>query len=301
MDSSRLQQLQPIKLKTSQLVSLIYHDLFDYPLTQEELDLWKPGKDLRFTNKDLRIKTKENFYFVDGRQKIVGLREERKKIFNEKMLIAKRAAQVLAKIPSIQMIGVTGSLAMGNASKESDVDFLIITNRNSLWISRALAFLILKINSIKVRRANVDDESDKICMNMWMDELDLRFEVENIFNAHEIIQIIPIADKKACHLKLLEENRWARNFWPKAYDFGLGREPLLRTRRNFWRHLVSFWYFTVCLNAIFRFLEPVAYLIQKLYMRGKVTREVITPTRAFFHPKDWSGEVIKKLEDKGVY
>ena len=43
------------------------------------------------------------------------------------------------------------------------------------------------------------------------------------------------------------------------------------------------------------FLEKTAFKLQYLHMKNKITREVITPTRALFHPKDWGKIIMKKL------
>jgi len=46
---------------------------------------------------------------------------------------------------------------------------------------------------------------------------------------------------------------------------------------------------------IIKTLNLIAYWLQKHYMRGKITREIVELERAIFHPVDWSLKVTKKL------
>lgn len=46
---------------------------------------------------------------------------------------------------------------------------------------------------------------------------------------------------------------------------------------------------------ILKFLNKLAFWLQKRHMAGKITREVVTEGKAIFHPVDWSLKVTKKL------
>ena len=49
------------------------------------------------------------------------------------------------------------------------------------------------------------------------------------------------------------------------------------------------------LDSIFLLVEKNCYWIQKKYMEKKITREIITKTRALFHPQDWGKVVMSRL------
>jgi len=259
----------------SKLFSVFYHDIFDFPLTKKEISKWRMRNIENFKNKKKKVIFKNGFYFLEGREGIIEKRQTNKMHSQQKIKIAKSAAELLKKIPTIQMVALTGSLAMDNAKQPSDIDLMIITRRGSLWTTRLITYLLLAINNYKLRRAGDKNEKDMLCLNMWLDEEDLLIQKRNHFNAHEIVQILPLVSKERTYERFIWKNRWVLDYWPNAIQpKKIGNN--LKTNK-----------------LIF---EPLAYLVQYLYMRGKITKETISPTRAFFHPFDWSFLVSSKIK-----
>lgn len=276
---------QKISVDELSLATLGYHDLFDYPLTREELFKWRIGKDNRVkTDKWRLVMQKNGFFFLDGKSGLITKRLMREKISKRKLFLAQRAAKVLAAIPSIEMVGITGSLAMMNAMPESDIDLMIITKRGSLWTTRVMAFLKLRRAGIPVRRARVSDEKDKLCMNIWLDEGALAWEKRNLYTAHEIAQIIPLVNKNQMHERFISENGWTKDYWPNAAQT---KKYILKskTKKN---ESIS--------NKAIRAVEPFARAVQLRHMKGKITNETISSTRALFHPVDWGKEIASRLD-----
>ena len=89
-------------------LTVAYADIFDYPLTGTEVRRW-----MIFGTK--KINKNKKYFFLKGRERIVKIREERAIYQAEKWQIARKAAQLLSKIPTVQLVGVTGGLAMNNA------------------------------------------------------------------------------------------------------------------------------------------------------------------------------------------
>jgi predicted nucleotidyltransferase len=269
--------------------SLVYHDIFDYPLTLAELVRWLPGKKVKACNLgNLLFKHKSGHFYLDGREGIVLRRLMRQRSSKKKIKIAKKAARVLAFIPTIKGVGITGALAMKNADETADIDLIIITTQGTLWISRFLSMVLLVLFGFSIRRFGQRDEKDKLCLNIWLDETDLLWEKRNIYTAHEIAQIIPLVNKNCIFEKFFKENKWIKNFWPNAVR--------LRDTRNVARDTKSdsAWY----LGIFILIFEPLARKLQFWYMRKKITREVVTKTRALFHPIDWSKYIMNKIEGK---
>ena len=262
-----------LRSQRNKAASVIYHDIFDYPLTKEELEKWQIAKG-KFKKKGSKIVSKNGFYFLLGKEKIIKKRLSNQKFSKKKIQIARDAAEVLVKIPTIKMVSLTGSLAMSNASEDSDIDLMLITSSGSLWTTRLIAYLLLSLSGFTLRRAGDKDEKDKLCLNMWLDENDILFKKRNLFNAHEIAQIVPLVNKEKTYQRFIWENRWITNYWPKAV---LIQNTKQETKKS---------------GLIF---EPLAYWLQKTYMKKKITRETITPTRALFHPIDWSARLENRL------
>jgi len=269
-------QLHQDNLNTPEKLSNVYHDIFDYPLRASDLKKWqvvnphitlKGGKSVKINNKD----------FIK--------RENRKKISEKKLLIANKASSLLSKIPTVQFVGITGSLAMMNSRVGSDVDLLIITKTNTLWLTRSIVYLLLVLFGFAIRKPGDREEADRLCINMWLDGSDLIFKktnshLRNLFIAHEILQIKPLINKNKTHEKLLSENKWVYEYWKGEY------KKTESTKLNN--------------NLFVKPVNLIAYYFQKAYMKRKLTREVVTPIRAFFHPVDWSKKVEKELIKRGV-
>lgn len=266
-------------LETSEKLSVYYHDFFDYPLTFSDLIKWDVSKTFASKNDQFSISYQNNFYFLKGREGLIYKRVLRERVSAKKMEIAKKASNILGFIPSIKMIAVTGSLAMGNAGDESDIDLFIITGKNLLWTTRIFAYLFICLFGIQ-RRSPMDKvQKDKLCLNMWLDESDLAWlSSRNIYTAHEIAQVIPLINKANTYEKFLSKNKWILKYWPNSVRIS-NQESGIRNK-----------------NSTSMLLEKICYWLQYKHMKSKITREVITPTRAIFHPKDLSKVVLSHLD-----
>lgn len=262
-------------------LSVYYHNLFDYPLSIRDLVRWKANDKLNFSQKDTIIQ-RSGYYYTEGKDGLIFKRLLRKRVSNKKLLIAKKAANYLRFIPSIRMVAITGSLAMENSSPESDIDFLIITKKGSLWLTRILVYGILKLANIGVRKAADKHEEDRLCLNMWMDESDLVWpkQQRNLYSAHEIAQIKPLVDKMNTYDIFLQKNKWILDFWPNAVSISK-KSVFSPIKSKEW--------------SVLKLAESIAFRFQVKYMRGKITREVVSKTRGIFHPQDWSKIVLKNL------
>lgn len=200
-------------MKKAILRTLVYADIFDYPLKKEEIQKWLiGGGDLKSQNSKL-IQEKNGFYFLRGRENLVELRKKRERWSRKKIKIAEKIAGILRKIPWVKMIGVTGALAMKNSDKEDDVDLLIITSKNRLWLTRGLIVTFLRFFGLYPRPGKI---KDKICPNMLLDENHLAVpkNEQDLFSSHEVCQMRPLWDKDETYQKFLKENQWARKFLP---------------------------------------------------------------------------------------
>ncbi len=255
------------------LATIMYHDIFAYPLTQSELIKWEMG-DIKLKDQAANLKFKNGFYFLEGKDGLMFKRIMSERVSQKKIKLANHAAKILSKIPTIKLVALTGSLAMQNANENSDIDLMIVTSKNTLWLSRLTAYFLLKLTNSELRVPKDNNEKDKLCLNMWLDETDLFIEKHNVYTAHEIAQIVPLVNKYKTYENLMESNSWIKKYWPNAVKIQKVQVKELKK-----------------INGLLSFLENIAFKFQYNFMKKKITREVVTPTRAFFHPYDW-GEFI---------
>jgi len=48
-------------------------------------------------------------------------------------------------IPGLRMVGIGNSVSMNSASKNSDIDLFIVTDKNRMWLVRILVTLIFQV------------------------------------------------------------------------------------------------------------------------------------------------------------
>lgn len=271
------------QLTDSEKISVYYHNIFEFPLSDFELIKWTAGNIDNIIKKDIEIIYKNGAYFLDGSEALIYKKKLRQRISEKKMFIARAAANRLASIPWIKLVGLTGSLAMNNSTHTSDIDFLIITTHKRLWTTRILAFALLRLSGYVIRRSGDQNEKDKLCLNMWMDENDLVWRNRrNLYTAHEIAQVVPLINKNKTYENFMSKNRWIKKYWPNSVK--------IKNRNISAQSINGF-----ALGTLFSLVERVFYRIQLKYMKTKITREIITPTRAVFHPYDWGEYILAKL------
>jgi hypothetical protein len=260
--------------------TLSYFDIFDYPLTFSEIKKYLcceidcSDDELLETIQSISVVQESNgyFYFL-GRNAISDKRVEKRDISLEKMSKARIVARILSLIPTIQYIGVSGSLSMHNASFSDDIDLFFITKHNTLWLTRFFVNAVLFALKQK-RTRGVHSYRDKICPNMFLDEEKLTFtdKRKTLYTAHEIVQLKTLFDRADLYSRLISKNKWVDIFFP---NFIFPKA----SRRNYSK-------MSKIMESIFLPFEKISFYLQKIYMKKHRTIETVTKGRALFHPVD---------------
>jgi hypothetical protein len=274
-------------LESSILKTLVYSDRFNYPLKKDEIWKWLVEKSTKEKVMDALERLvvakaigKENeYFFLPGKAETVNLRLKREKISRKKLLIVQRSVKKLKAIPFIKFIGLTGALSMNNADENDDIDLLIITAKDTLWLIRILIWLICPICQIRRRKPKDQEVKDKICFNLFLDEAELEIKEKNLFIAHEICQVKPLLNKDNTYEKFLFTNSWVDKYLPNIAP-------------------VTVCWLPVTSNCLLSFLNKIAFRLQYLYMKPKITNEKISLHQAFFHPKNLSATILRGLDKK---
>ncbi len=197
------------------LYTLVYADLFDYPLRSEEIHRYLTGYAAPLTvveehlhqNGRLgeQLGSAAPFWFLAGRESLVGLRRQREAFSLVLWQEAERYGRLIAAVPFVRMVSVTGSLAMNNVSSpHDDIDLLIVAAENRVWLARGLTILIVHL----ARNFGVE-----LCPNYVIAEHRLELGEPSLYAAHEMAQIIPISGLDL-YLRLLERNAWSVSYLP---------------------------------------------------------------------------------------
>lgn len=78
------------------------------------------------------------------------------------------AAWVLARIPYVSCVILTGSYAVGRVSRESDIDFLLVVNSGRIFTARFFAVIAMQLLGIKRSRDESKNHAGKVCLNYYL-------------------------------------------------------------------------------------------------------------------------------------
>lgn len=280
--------------KEAILKSLSYFAIFQYPLTKKELWhylLWEKKSPIQFSlfnrslflleKNKLVLKKEALFYQLPSKINWAKKRKIKEKIASKKLALAKKTTRILSFIPTIKMIGLSGSLSLGIGEIQDDIDLFIICQKNTLWFSRLIINLLLIFLGLK-RTPKSQKTKDKICPNMFMEEdkLTLPKNEQDLYSAHELAFIKPLFQKEDLYQRLIKANSWAKFYLPNAF---------LIFPNN---------YKTPKSNLLICFLNQILYKLQFNYMKSKITNEVITKHYVRFHPKDARYWILSKYNQQ---
>lgn len=269
--------------------TIAYADIFDFSLTQKEASYWMIGKSSAQAMPSGRYQHKrigrEVFVTLKGRQRLIDETLARRIVAKDKLERAKRIASWYWWIPSVQLVGVTGGLAMENAKPQDDIDLFFVTSAGSIWITRLLVTLVTQFCGVR-RLPDSAQVADSICLNMFMAEstLTLSRAEQDLFAAHEVLQMKPLWQRQHVYYKFLSANRWVGAYLPTALKDKLHNAKKGTTKPSGSRLLCS----------ALRIFESVARVTQLWYMEKRRTTEVIEKGVLRFHPKDARLWVKKK-------
>jgi len=303
------------KLRLGIYQTLAYSKIFNFPLKLKEVIYWLVGikeKSLLRVEKCLNSSKYVNNYLgyyslgltVDKTSKLkhlVETRIAREHHSHQKFLIARQTAKWLRLIPAIEMVAITGTLAVNQAKENDDIDMMIVTAPGVLWTTRLFYLAILQILGVRRKPLpitksinNIKMVKNKICPNLLLDRnhCQLPKKQQDIYYAHEILQVRLLWDRHKTYTKFINENAWIAKILPNAWDAKLKEIKLLKTEFQIdWPELIIR---VIC--CLLRLAEPITRSFQLWYMSSKRTRETVTPYMAQFYPIDYHLIVMKEYE-----
>ncbi|HTP08490.1 MAG TPA: hypothetical protein VMP08_09580 [Anaerolineae bacterium] len=208
--------IEPDALERAILHTLLYSDLFDYPLTPAEAAHYLIGQSgtpdevcaclARSNWLADRVIRLNGYLALRGREALIARRLDRATASDELWRRARRFVRVLRVFPFVRMIAITGSLAMKNSAAHDDIDVLIVTAPDRVWLTRALAIVLVYAGKLC---------GDILCPNYVISERVLTLERRTLFVAHEFAQMVPLYGL-AVYDRMCAENQWIQRVLPNA-------------------------------------------------------------------------------------
>jgi hypothetical protein len=205
-------------LHTSILKTIAYFDLFDYPLTLEDIRRFLDIKaDEAGISAETEMLVREGRLFKLGAyyslqdNAALTLRRLRGEAHADELLrIAARGARLLYRFPFVRGVCISGSLSKRCADEKADIDYFIITSANRIWIARTLMHLFKKLTFLL-------GHQHRFCMNYYVDEDALEIREKNIFTAIELFTLLPMCGDEGLD-KFFRANDWATEYFPGYRD-----------------------------------------------------------------------------------
>lgn len=244
------------------------------------------------------IKTKNGVLYTTPQTKMFDFSQN---LVDQKYSEIQPLLKFASKIPFVKAVVVTGSVAAGAVRAKDDIDFLIITQENRLWITRPLIVLYGWMKG--KRRSWHTEEPNSWCFNFWLEETHLALPKKRwtLYSAYELCQATFVyhapCQKNAISTEIafLLSNRWAFHRLPVYFS---GRVVQAKKRELLAESKVLPSLFLVFAFFAYSILSPVlcvinflAYVAQLGYMYPHKTIEQVSRHTAFFHPRDTKKQV----------
>ncbi|HSW89503.1 MAG TPA: hypothetical protein VLH19_01385 [Patescibacteria group bacterium] len=266
------------------LSTLVYASLFKSAISKQRLLDWLIS-DTKISQKDVQKSVKHllrrKLIFQDGdflslSRYVVVNQIQKRKTAREKVRRARDAIHSITWIPWITGIALTGSVAAENANEDEDIDVMIITSKNALWITRALVSTQLALQG-KLRLRHVPDVTNKLCLNLWLDESALVMKKQTAYVAREVSQALWLFERANTRKHFLQANAWITSFLAQVkIPKGTSLEQ----------------------NFSFVFINDFFYKVQRSWMGEISVKERVGKHFAFFHPGDKSSDLMREYRTR---
>ena len=301
--------------------TIIYFDIFDYPLTLIEIWKWlyieNQNSNFKFKIVDIQnilknsenlknvIEKKNGLYFLKGKKELIKLRQKRHKLIQRRWKKLRRLTILLQLIPNVKMIAACNNMAINSIKPESDIDVFIIVKKDRIWQTRFLITLLIAALGQWRHRRKI---ANKICLSFYLtdDNLNLSWLTKkpyDIYMIYWLALVFPLLDRGVYNSFILE-NKWARRYLPNFIKY----DPVLFERKvseifalDVIRKLLE----TILEKKLGDFVEFWFKKIQMAKMRKRSTRwekngtdVVISDQILKFHENDRRLEFREKFENK---
>jgi hypothetical protein len=187
-----------------------YSDVFDYPLTLDEIRRCLPivassaeiDSAVEATS-DLLTRVAP-YFALAGREALVETRVRRAEASRRLMRRAMSYGRLIARLPFVRVVAVTGSLAVDNAEDGDDVDYLIVTAPGRVWLARALTIAVVRMSALR---------GLTLCPNYLLAETALALPERDTYTARELLQMRPVAGH-VVYSRMLAANAWCAELLP---------------------------------------------------------------------------------------
>lgn len=295
------QQFSLSRLESSIIRTLMYFDIFNYPLQAHEIQqsLTQTKSDLNTVQQNLEglttaglISLEKGYYYLGEERARINRRIKGNHTASERMPKARRISRLIGHFPFVRAVMISGSLSKNYMDEDSDIDFFIITQAKRLWIARTFLVLFKKVFLFNSHKS--------FCVNYFIDTHNLEIEDKNLFTATEVSFLLPTYNYPIYEL-FQSQNAWAKEFYPNMDRFP--SEQCTPMNKSVIRRFLEW-----CLSGsagekldTWFMKKTLRRWQQKFSNFDKAKFEIALRTQKHVskhHPSDFQNRVIKQLAEK---
>jgi glycosyltransferase involved in cell wall biosynthesis len=197
------------------LATVVYADLFESPLplrqalrasigaTFDEAEVRRLAAGPALSS--LLVLHPEGFLVLAGREHLVDPMPEREALTRALLDRHRATLALLASLPFVRALVISGGVAHKNAGKRPDVDLFVVAAAGRAYTAYSLLVLATKIAG--TRRA--------VCPNYLVDERELAIAYHrDLFTANQLVSALPYAGRSAYEALCGANAAWVRSFFP---------------------------------------------------------------------------------------
>ncbi|MFN0201090.1 MAG: nucleotidyltransferase domain-containing protein [Bacteroidia bacterium] len=202
------------KLAVDVVSTLMYYDIFHYPLTLTEIYHCSKLKNITqeevlhavqwLCEQKMIYKIGEFYLFTDDENYVIQ-RKKNNAQAEKVMPIAFKMAKLIAFFPYTRAIMISGGLSKNVFPEDGDIDFFIITKPQRLWLSRTLL--------VAFRKLFLFNSHKYFCVNYFIDEENMTIDNHNLFTATELAYLLPVYGKQL-YEPFMQKNEWVKEYFP---------------------------------------------------------------------------------------
>ncbi len=209
------QNMKTLDLSDAIVATVAYADVFDMPISVSRTHRFLVGHAAGASEVVERVGVlvangtlgrRDDLLYLPERGEVLDVHDERSARAETMWAAAQKWGARIGRLPFVNMVAVTGGLAVDSVADHDDIDFFIITEPRRLWLTRLLIVGLVKW-------AERDDI--ELCPNYLVSERALDFDDRALYVARELAQMVPIVDAQRCR-DLRKRNEWMFEFLPNA-------------------------------------------------------------------------------------
>lgn len=204
-------------LEEALLRTVSFFDVLGYCLTADEichrLLAFRASSDEVLLGLALspRIETDGTYYFLKGRSELATLRIDNQVYHREMLKKVERLKWIFSVTPFLKGVYICNTLAMTQARPGSDIDVLVVTKRNRLFIVRTCLLILTQLFGV---RRHGDKVEGRLCLSFFVDEdhvdfSELLLQPYDVYFSYWLLLLKPIGTSPS----LLSLNLWMKDYF----------------------------------------------------------------------------------------